>query len=312
MKTSLVSIVNAIAVLLVGFASAAARADVLYGSNPNTSAIDKINSAGVGQTYMDFSSTPAYGGPQGIAFDLQGNLYVAEAVNNQIIKITPARVISVFANVGLNSPFDLAFDVLGNLYVANYGNATIEKFNTAGVGAVFATNLSAPRGLALDRAGNLFVADGLYIRKFTPGGVSSIFADTGGMAPAGLAFDASGNLYAAYSASGEIMKFTPDGAGTVFSTLSNTENAGPTALAFDSAGNLFVSTNGPVVKIAPAGVDSEFNNGYAVQAEGLAFTTNAGVPLRLPGQIPEPACAGLLSLGAALLGARRRRHVPVP
>src|SRR5262249_55667512 len=56
--------------------------------------------------------------PEGIAFDAQGNLYVANA-GNSVGKVTPGGVVSTFAS-GLDSPFDLAFDSRGNLYVSSY------------------------------------------------------------------------------------------------------------------------------------------------------------------------------------------------
>jgi DNA-binding beta-propeller fold protein YncE len=59
--------------------------------------------------------------------------------------------------------------------------------------------LNVPEGLAFDRAGNLYVANGGNgtIEKFTPAGIRSVFASSGLNAPHGLAFDREGNLYVA-------------------------------------------------------------------------------------------------------------------
>ena len=81
------------------------------------------------------------------------------------------------------------------------------------------------------RADILYVANSgdNTIEKFTPGGVGSVFANSGLNVPLGLAFDTAGNLYAANVFGNTIQKFTPGGGGSVFA------NAGldrPTFLAF--------------------------------------------------------------------------------
>ena len=91
--------------------------------------------------------------------------------------------------------------------------------------------MNGPIGLAFDSAGNLYAANygANTIEKFTPGGVGSVFANTGLNSPIGLAFDSAGNLYAANYGANTIEKFTPGGVGSVFASsgLSN-----PTFLAF--------------------------------------------------------------------------------
>ena len=119
-----------------------------------------------------------------------GDLYVGNANNNTIVRITPGGAASVFASTGLSGPYGLAFDASGNLYAANVGNDTIERFTPGGVASVFAsTGLNGPIGLAFDASGNLYAANGdNTIERFTPGGVASVFA-TGVIAPFGLAFE---------------------------------------------------------------------------------------------------------------------------
>ena len=106
------------------------------------------------------SSTFASGfsGPTGEAFDAAGNLYVGNATNNMVSKVTPAGVVSTFAS-GFSTPDGLAFDTAGNLYVSNYGNGTVSKVTPAGVVSTFASGFTNPSGLAFDAAGNLYVAN---------------------------------------------------------------------------------------------------------------------------------------------------------
>jgi sugar lactone lactonase YvrE len=124
----------------------------------------------------------------------------------------------------------------------------------------------APRGLAFDSTGNLFVAMNTKgeIVKFTSDGHRSTFA-SGLNDPFGLAFDGAGNLFVAAKqsegGSGVILKFAPDGSRSTFAA----GLAVPLGLAFDKAGNLFVvdmagsgSTGASILKFAPDGNKSTF------------------------------------------------------
>src|SRR5438876_590097 len=151
-----------------------------------------------------------------LAVDDKGNLFVADT--DSILKFTPDGKRSTFAS-GLNDANDMAFDDKGNLFVRD-GN-TIFKFTPEGVKSTFASGIVPETydpyhvaevftGLALDRSGNLFVAEHVSgsILKFTPDGKKSTFA-TGISYPGDLVFDRAGNLFV--SGSGLIFKFRPDG-----------------------------------------------------------------------------------------------------
>jgi sugar lactone lactonase YvrE len=124
--------------------------------------------------------------PAGIAIDDEGNLFVADSYNNRVRKITPGGIVSTI--------------IKGNV-VPQQGRS---KHDTS--------MLSHPYGIAVDKAGNLYVADvgNSKIRKITPAGKMVIFAGNGirGMAngaaghasfynPYGVAADSKGNLYIA-------------------------------------------------------------------------------------------------------------------
>src|SRR5206468_413535 len=137
--------------------------------------------------YVDGTGTSAqFSFPRGIAIDANGNLFVADEGNNDIRKITPAGVVTTFAG---------SATAAGNID----GTGTLAQFN-------------APRGIAIDANGNLFVVDALNhaIRKITPAGVVTTFAGNGfhGSAngtgtsaqffsPTGITIDANGNLFVA-------------------------------------------------------------------------------------------------------------------
>ena len=189
--------------------------------------------------------------PTGIASDSQGNLYVADNVNDEIRKLT----------------------AIGTNWVVT----TIAGLPRA-QGSADGTNGDArfywPNGLGTDRQGNVYVADtyNYAIRRLTPAGanwaVTTIagtartfgFADgTNGAAkfefPYGAVVDENGNVFVADGSNNKIRKISPIGTNWVVSTIANVNI--PSAIAMDSAGNLFVTErwNHCVVKVSPAGTN---------------------------------------------------------
>src|SRR6266513_2355616 len=161
-----------------------------------------------------------------LAVDDKGNLFVADTDSASILKFTSDGKRSTFAS-GLNDANDMAFDDKGNLFVRD-GN-TIFKFTPEGVKSTFASGIVPETydpyhvaevftGLALDRAGNLFVSEHVSgsILKFTPDGKKSTFAT--GINPGDLVFDRAGNLFVMDPGSDSIFKFTPVGKKGTFAT----------------------------------------------------------------------------------------------
>jgi sugar lactone lactonase YvrE len=151
--------------------------------------------------------------PCALALDNAGNLYITDQNDNRIRKVTASGVIATLAGVGLagysgdngpaasaqlSNPLGIALDTIGNLYIADRGNNRIRKVDTSGTittvagnGSVtfvltdggLATNasLNQPTGVAIDSAGNLFIADNYSrIRKVSPSGIIVTVAGIGG------------------------------------------------------------------------------------------------------------------------------------
>ncbi len=153
----------------------------------------------------------SFNNPSGIAIDGSGNLYVADMLNNTIRGISlSAQKVTTIAGISdttaedrdgpdtsalFYDPASVAVDATGNIYVAEYVTNVIRKISTNGTVSTFAGNGTAgwvdgtgtaaefngPSGLAIDKAGNLYVADAYNnaIRKITPAGEVTTVAGNG-------------------------------------------------------------------------------------------------------------------------------------
>jgi hypothetical protein len=238
--------------------------------------------AGVPGTADGTGKSAQFNEPAGVAFDPLGNLYVSDLVNNTIRKITPAGVVTTLAGqagttgsadgVGtaatFNQPNGLAVDTAGNIYVADSGNNTIRVVTTAGVVTTLA---GFPRLVGgTDGVGNA-------ARFSTPRAVE---------------VDTNGNLYVS-DANSTIRKIAPGGIVTTLAgtygvsgfadgTGSAAQLNGPRGLRMDAAGILWVADrdNHVIRKITPAGVVTTVAG--SAGAQGDADGTGSAARLMLP------------------------------
>lgn len=269
--------------------------------------------------------------PTGVAVDRAGNVYIADANNNKVRKVSTTGVITTIAGNGtsgfsgdggaataaqLKYPTNIAVDLSGNVYITDANNARIRKVTPAGIistyvgdgslgyggdgGQATAAQLHNPRGLHMDATGNLYIAAvfSQKVRMVDPSGIimtvagtgTSGYAGDGGSAvsaqlkdPSGVGKDAAGNMYIADKSSHCIRKVTPTG---TISTIAGNDvtadfagDGGPATAArmktpltvkVDKYDNVFVLDmgNNRVRKINSSGVISTVAGATAVGSSG--------------------------------------------
>lgn len=290
--------------------------------------------------------------PSGVAVDAAGNLFVADTQNHRIRKIAPSGVITTVAGSGtlgfagdggpataaaLNEPNDVVVDAAGNLYFSDTLNNRVRRVSASGVittvagsglnpftnefppqdgdgGPATAARLNQPFGLALDAAGNLFIAEAsaARIRRVAAGsGVITTVAGSGlvGSAgnggpatearllfPTGVAVDNAGNIYIADINAHQVRRVAASTG--VITTIAGTGAAGyngddipantaqlrqPAQLALDAAGDLYIAefagqrvrkitfSTGLITTVAGTGVAGASGDGSAPAGAQLGF-----------------------------------------
>ena len=273
------------------------------------------------------------GGIWGIAVDASGNFYITDG--DRIRKVNTSGIISTVAGNGWGGysgdgelaisaefygPRRVAVDAVGNIYIADGGNHRLRKVDTSGIirtvagngisgfsgdgGAATSAELSGPTAVAVDAAGNIYIADGSKIRKVNTSGIISTLAGKdadsyggdGGLATdaylsgaEGIAIDAIGNIYIAEQNNNRIRKVNTSG---IISTVAGNGTSGyngdgrtaisaqlnnPFDVAVDTAGNIYIAdfVNNRIRKVDTSGIISTVaGGGYGYTDDG-GLATNA-------------------------------------
>jgi streptogramin lyase len=330
----------------------------LYVADQNNNVLRKVTPAAVvstlaGQFQMvgtqDGTGSSARFSPfQGVTVDSAGTIYIADTFSSTIRRVTAAGVVTTVAGLGnsigdvdgtgtaarFNIPWGITVDAAGTLYVADTTNCTIRKVTAAGVvttlagfrgsfGSVdshrFRARFALPLGVAVDAAGNVYVADrwNFTIRKITPWGLATTLAGMPGVSggtdgtgsaarfgiPRSMVLDSGGNLYVA-DAAHTIRKVTPAGVVTTLAGVANTAGStdgvgsaarfnGPNGLAIDGTGLLYVTdaNNHTIRTVTATGIVSTLAG--AAGQQGTADGPTADARFRFPRSITVDATGNI-------------------
>ena len=320
----------------------------VYVADGQNNTIRKVTPAGVVSTLAGLAGSAGYAdgtganarfwNPAGIVVDAATNVYVSDAGNNLLRRITPNGTVTTVAGKAgggayadgtggaaqFNGPSGLGVDGAGNVFMADAFNNLIRRITPAGVVSTVAgipgvigsadgpgTNATFyyPEGVDVDASNNLYVADTFNneIRKITPAGVVSTYAGSSrslgskdGAAtnalfyePQGLEADAAGNVYVADTLNHTLRRITPAGvvstlaglagvAGSIDGTNGSARFNGPTGVAVDSAGDIFVADamNNTIRKVTA--------NGTATTLAGISGSGTNDGPAPPPGSTTPP------------------------
>ena len=284
--------------------------------------------------------------PKGSALDKYGNIYIADDANNRVRKVTTAGIITTIAGNGylagisggysgdfgpatsaeLYNPSSVAVDTTGNIFIADWSNNRVRKVSTDGIITTYAgsatggfggdngpatlAKLEQPFGVALDKYGNLYIAEleNNRVRKVTTSGIiltiagngATVDSGDGGLAtaaglyrPSSLVVDSMSNLYICDYSS--IRKVDTSGiittiAGSSVSGFSGDDGTatsallyGPAGLALDHFGNLYIAdASGIISTLVGGGTTGLGDGGLAKLAE---LNTPYGVAVDSGGNI---------------------------
>ncbi len=244
------------------------------------------------------ATSASLNGPNGVAVDAAGNLYIADQLNHRVRKVNRQGVITTVAGNGtagpllgdggpatsasVNLPSGVALDAAGNVYIAQQGDHRVRRVDASGIittvadsglggyagdgGPATQARLASPRGVAVDAAGSIYIADRLnqLIRKVSPAGIISTVAGNGQQG------------------------FSGDGGPATQAALK-----GPNGVAVDAAGNLYIADeeNGRIRKVSVDGIISTVAGagcGYATDLP--VFSGDGGRATAAPGGAGPAAC----------------------
>ena len=271
-----------------------------YGANPNASAqTGTLTIAGLtftvtqaGTSYVPVTSvttliSSGLSGPQGVAVDGQGNVYIADTANNAIEEWIPGTQQTVPLSSVQNNPPAVAVDAFGNIYIADAGNHAIEKYSAANQQlTTLVSGLSNPSGVAVDGQGNVYFSDtaNSAIDEWNAATQQvTTLAGSGLSNPTGVAVDVQANVYFSDSGNNAIKEWIVAG-GQVTALVSAGLN-NPTGVAVDGQGNVFIADTGnnaikewnagnqQVAALASTGLNSPA--GVAVDRQGNVYVADA-------------------------------------
>ncbi len=260
-------------------------------------------------------------GPDGVAVDANGNVYIADNNNNAIDRWDPTtQQVNTLVSSGLTLPGGLAVDAAGNVYIADSGDNTVKEWvaATQQLTTLVSTGLSGPYAVAVDGAGNVYIADTFdnAIKEWVAATQQVITLVSSGLAiPEGVAVDQLGNVYIADTGHGAIKEW--NATTQQVSTLVSSGLSDPADLAVDGSGNVYIAdTHDNTLdewQAATQQMTTRISSGLSlpwgvtVDGAGNIYIADAGdsaideiVNAFMPNAVSEPAATGSDALAPVL------------
>jgi uncharacterized protein (TIGR03437 family) len=281
--------------------------------------------------------------PLAVAVDSSGTLYIADSGNNVIRKVSGGIISTFHGTLSLQHPAAVALDVYRNLYIADTGNNRIVEYSPSGAATVVAgtgafgysgdngpatqAQLAFPSGVAVDGAGNIYIADktNCVIRKAAIGGNITTIAGNGytgysgeGIAvnvelnfPSGVAVDPFGNVYVADTGNNRIRLLQPPAAAISVGGVGNAASFAP-PLSPGEIASVFGSYFGVSILGAPSVPLPTVVGGISVTVAGRPAPLFYVSPTQINFQVPWETATGSANIVVSVNGvAGNTVSVPV-
>jgi sugar lactone lactonase YvrE len=196
-------------------------------------------------------------GPEGIAVDGKGDLYIADTGGKQVLKETLSggqytQTVIANAQNGLRNPVGVAVDANGNVYIADSMVGILkETLTSSGYTQSIVITAGQPVGVAVDANGVLYFTNLTSVIKAVPNGgqytqttlLSSLSPGNSAISTQGIAVDSNGNVYVTDTGNQRVIKFSPANNSYTQSTVASGFEF-PWGVAVDFAGNVYVGDEG--------------------------------------------------------------------
>ncbi|MGO4885789.1 MAG: BACON domain-containing protein [Bryobacteraceae bacterium] len=186
-------------------------------------------------------------GPQGVAVDGQGNVYIADTSNNAIEEWNAStQQVSTLVS-GLNAPTGVAVDSSGNVYFTDNKNNAIKEWSpsTQQVSVLVSSGINGPSGVAVDGQGNVYFSDSNhnFIKEWVAATKTVTKLVSAGLnLPRGVAVDSLGNVYLADTKNNALKEW--NATSTLVTSLVSSGLNNPFGVAVDGQGNSYVADMG--------------------------------------------------------------------
>jgi uncharacterized protein (TIGR03437 family) len=271
---------------------------------------------------------PTISAPNDVVLDSSGNLYFTNSSGGQVLKLSPAGVVTTVAGTGsggysgdnglainaqLNFPWGLAIDSSGNLFIGDGGNNRVRKVDTSGIittvagngkdlyvgdgGPATSTPVYNPQGVAVDSAGNLFIGDSYncLVRVVDASGIINTVAGT----PDACAESGDGGPATSAKLGSNILSLKLDASGRIYMADRGNNRVRlltpaqapppPAAAAIASLSPTSATVGGTAFTLTVNG--SAFANGASVHWNSTALTTTFVSATQLTAQVPASLIA---------------------